>query len=222
VKRKNTKTGREEEAEVGQLQLGDPRGVITCSFWRTVAENNWNKFKNILDESIELDKVAFYRLTHLSVMETKATPLTHMKKLNTTENTTVEFLDFRATTIQMHDSLCVRDYSLLQRPLPYTCSLQGIVIEPFSRRQAASGVSMCSFALANNGVSVPCVAYGTNADLDLLHVNAQIAIFGALCQDDRQRPGTGRGTLWIHDDAFVMKTGEVLKPPKSTRSLTLP
>ncbi len=78
---------------------------------------------------------------------------------------------------------------------------------------------MCSFALVRNGLSA---AMAANAEHEWLRCNAVIMIVGALGQDDRQRPGTGNGALWIHDDAFVMRTGQMSKAPKILKALTLP
>ena len=222
VKVKSPKTGLEEDSQVGKLQLGDAQGVVACSFWREVANRHWEDFKDKLDESLDLNQVAFYRVTHLSVTDTKNTSLTPLRVLNTTDNTTVQFLDFRMNTIRVQESLCVKDYTHLQRPLPYTGSLEGTVIEPFSRRASANGVPMCSFRLVRNGLSVACVAHGANAEHDFLRPNAQILVFGAVALDDRQRPNMGKGTLWMYDDAFIMKTGDAQTPPKVTRLLTLP
>ena len=81
---------------------------------------------------------------------------------------------------------------------------------------------MCCFVLVRNGVSVPCLAMGANAEHEWLRCNALIMIVGALAQDDRQKPGQGNGALWIHDDVFVMKTGQASKTPKFLRTLSLP
>ena len=63
---------------------------------------------------------------------------------------------------------------------------------------------------------------GANAEHEWLRCNAVIMIVGALARDDRQKPGTENGALWIHDDVFVMKTGHLSKAPKILRALSLP
>ena len=109
-----------------------------------------------MDDSCPRGMVPFYRLTQLSVTGGKAPSLTPLKKLNSTDQTVVEFLDFRPLKIELHDSLVLKDFGLLQRPLPYVTCLEGVVAEPLTHRQAASGAAMCSFVLVRNGVSVPC------------------------------------------------------------------
>ena len=166
--------------------------------------------------------VPFYRLTQLRVSGNKAPSLTPLKKLNSTDQTVVEFLDFRPLKIYLHNSLVLMDFGRLQRPVPYVTCLEGVVAEPVSHRPVTSGCAMCSFALVRNGVSVPCVAMGANAEHEWLRCNAVIMIVGALGEDDSQRPGTGNGALWLHDDVFVMKTGQLSKAPRILRALSLP
>ena len=218
----NPKTGVHENVAVGQLHLADAEGIVACTFWRSVAERNWDDFLKKVDDSCPADMVPFYRLTQLRVSGNKAPSLTPLKKLNSTDQTIVEFLDFRPLKIYLHNSLVLMDFGRLQRPVPYVTCLEGVVAEPVSHRPVTSGCAMCSFALVRNGVSVPCVAMGANAEHEWLRCNAVIMIVGALGQDDSQRPGTGNGALWLHDDVFVMKTGQLSKAPRILRTLILP
>ena len=218
----NPKTVFHENVAVGQLHLADEEGIIACTFWRSVAKRHWDDFLHKVDDSCPADMVAFYRLTQLRVSGNKAPSLTPLKKLNSTDQTIVEFLDFRPLKIYLHNSLVLMDFGRLQRPVPYVTCLEGVVAEPVSHRPVTSGCAMCSFALVRNGVSVPCVAMGANAEHEWLRCNAVIMIVGALGQDDSQRPGTGNGALWLHDDVFVMKTGQLSKAPRILRTLILP
>ena len=40
----NPKTGVHENVTVGQLHLADAEGIVACTFWRSVAERNWDDF----------------------------------------------------------------------------------------------------------------------------------------------------------------------------------
>jgi predicted GTPase len=81
---------------------------------------------------------------------------------------------------------------------------------------------MCAFQLVSReGLAVSCVAFGSNAMLPFLEPNVQVVIFGAQALDDRQNPNSGKGTLWVYDDAFVLMTGEVEKPPRIVRNVPL-
>ena len=222
VTKNNIKTGVPEDASVGNLHLADAQGIITCSLWRKVAEDHWEELQKKVEDTCPRGMVPFFRLTHLRITPARAPSLTPLKKLNSTDQTVVEFLEFRATQIALHESLVLNDWNKLQRPLPYVTCLQGVVAEPLNFRLTANGAPMCSFALVRNGLSVPCCAMGANAEHEWLRCNTLITIVGALAQDDRQKPGQGNGALWIHDDVFVMNTGQAPKTPKILRSLSLP
>lgn len=222
VSRKNVKTGTAEPTTVGALQLADSGGVIACTFWGSLADTHWRDLGNKFDESIEQGKVSFYRITHLSVSEHKTPAVTPLRKLNSTEQTTVEFMGMKSNTVHPQDSMFLKDFTSLKKQAPHVCCLQGTVAEPWSRRQAANGMDMCAFHLVSrDGIAVSCVAFGTNAALPFLEPNVQVAIFGAQALDDRQNPNSGKGALWLYDDAFVMKTGEVDRPPRIVRVQTM-
>ena len=222
VHRKNIKTNITEQTTVGLVQLADSRGVIACSFWGSLADTHWADLEKKLDESLEQRKAAFYRITHLSVTEHKSPAVTQLRRLNTTEQTTLQFLGMQSNTVRPHESILLKDFTLLTKPTPHVCCLQGTVAEPCSCRQSAHGVQMCAFQLVSReGLAVSCVAFGSNAMLPFLEPNVQVVIFGAQALDDRQNPNSGKGTLWVYDDAFVLMTGEVEKPPRIVRNVPL-
>jgi hypothetical protein len=207
---------------LGRLQLADTRGVIQCQLWNAVAHIHWTALTRKLDQSIEERKVAFYRISDLMVLEHPAPNLTPLKRLRSTERTTLTFMGMQSNKIRPHVSMFLQDFTALDRQTPYVCCLQGIVAEPWSRRQAGNGTKMCAFQLVSrDGIAVSCVAGGENAVLPWLIPNVQIAVFGAHACDDRAHLNNGQSALWMCDHAYILITGQVHRSPVIVRILKL-
>lgn len=206
----------------GPLTLADTRGVIQCVLWDAVAHSHWTALVRKYDQSVEHGKVAFYRISDLTVMEPSAPTLTPWKRLRSTERTRLTFMGMQSHKIRPHPAMFLQDFTSLEKQIPHVSCLQGIVVEPWSRHQANNAMEMCTFQLVSrDGIAVSCVAFGANAVWPFLKPNVQIAVFGALALDDRENPNSGKGALWVYDNAHIMMTGAVERSPLVVRILKL-
>ena len=113
----------------------------------------------------------------------------------------------------MTRELYITQYDKLRQMGPFCCNVIGIVSAPGGVYTSAAGVEMLSFDLVSaQNENIGCVAFGTNADPDMLIEGREVAI--QLAQSKKGRYGES-SRLWLYDDSLVAGLAEECSLPSS-------
>ena len=218
AKVQDRKTKSLVEKPVYRVWLSDGTAVIETSFWAPLAEQ---VHRETIEHAsaFESGTMLVMNLRKFSVRGDDRRHLCAHKRLTASDGASVAVWEAspeekrQFSKVAMTRELYITQYDKLRQMGPFCCNVIGIVSAPGGVYTSAAGVEMLSFDLVSaQNEKIGCVAFGTNADPDMLIEGREVAI--QLAQSKKGRYGES-SRLWLYDDSVVAGLAEECSLPSS-------
>ena len=201
----NKKTRMQEDVPLLTCLLADNTGPVHIDLWRDSVQS----FRNIIFQHSSDSSLLLFRFTNLkltSLSTTYRTCYPSCNKITATKKTTCEHLQqsslpsVNPTSNSTFDrSLMLSNFDSLQKKLPFTANIRGIVAATESESESKSGIPMRSFKVHDNqGQYLRCIAFGRHVDNEIITVGNDIGIFFGTALRNYL------SCFWLYDHAHVV------------------